>query len=263
MEELVTNGRTPVLHGFRNKQGKEFMASLVVSVDNKKVILEFPKREVNGSKRKRNVPDVPVQKVRVETYKSGTVRLTLEGPVQFSSSVSFGVVPARFAECHGLIAAAKLIKHYLQDLSHVHLQISANNRTFVEYVLKEKIPAHLEDRSLMEHLWQVLGEYGSWQIACEPRKSVVLKGGTSPVGFPRGLFPWLDPEVVETDEKIIVKLPDCPAIRAQFKASIQKAVEEPGGSFALPKAAKHALGAWIKAVRDAGKTGKEVVIQQP
>lgn len=184
MEELVTNGRTPVLHGFRNKQGKEFMASLVVSVDNKKVILEFPKREVNGSKRKRDVPDVLVQKVRVETYKSGTVRLTLEGPVQFSGSVSFGVVPARFAECHGLIAAAKLIKHYLQDLSHVHLQISANSRAFVEYVLKEKIPAHLEDRSLMEHLWQVLGEYRTWQIACEPRKSVLLKGGPHQSAFP-------------------------------------------------------------------------------
>jgi len=70
--------------------------------------------------------------------------------------------------------------------------------------------------------------------------------------FPEGVFPWLRVDIEETEKGLLVSLPDCPAVQAQFAASLKKAVVQ-GSRVAVPSAARTAVYAWLSAVKGTGK----------
>lgn len=186
-------------------------------------------------------------RVRVESVSPGSVRIFITGADLLRAlSADFGLVPVRLAECLGVIAAAKVVLHERAG-NQVELAVSANDRDFVRYALRERVPARAEVRAAVQHMWAVLSRFARWELRHEPRKRRVLEGGPQ-AGFPRGLFPWLNACVAGDGERLLVTLPDCPAVRAQFLASLRTARQE-GELFVLPASAEKALKAWLAAVR--------------
>lgn len=189
--------------------------------------------------------------IRVCSTHSGSVFIAVRGFLERDLTVHFGLVPARLAECLGVITAAKLLLHHKG--AGVKLKISANNRDFVRYALRERVPGRKEIRAAIEHMWALLGRFARWELHCEPSKRLQLKGSPSASSFPKGAFPWLKAEVSRTGEGLVVVLPGCPAVKAQFRASIRSAVPGERG-FLVPYQAEKALYAWLNAVRE--ETGK-------
>lgn len=189
--------------------------------------------------------------IRVCSTHSGSVFIAVRGFLERDFTVHFGLVPACLAECLGVITAAKLLLHHRG--TGVKLRISANNRDFVRYALRERVPRRKEIRAAIEHMWAILDRFARWELHYEPSKRPQLKGSPSASSFPRGIFPWLKAEVSRTGEGLVVLLPNCPAVRAQFRASIRLAVPGERG-FLVPCQAEKALYAWLSAVR--GEEGK-------
>lgn len=134
-ETLLSKKRTEVLEGFVSRKGGKFAASLEPTKD-KKVALVFADRRPDGGRR-----DKATEFIRVESTWSGTVSIEMHGPVESKFTVNFGLVSSRMAECLGLIAAVKLVKHDAGgSCRHLKLEVSANNRLFAEYVLRERSP---------------------------------------------------------------------------------------------------------------------------
>ncbi|MEW6048242.1 MAG: hypothetical protein AB1609_17495, partial [Bacillota bacterium] len=158
-------------------------------------------------------------KVQVESASPGSVGIFVSGAVTRALHADFGLVPVRLAECLGVIAAAKLVLHELKPGVQASLEISANDPDFVRYALRERVPARAEVRDAVRHMWATLDRFARWEIRHERRRKRVLEGG-SQAAFPRGLFPWLNPCVAGDGERLPVTLPDCPAVRAQFLASL-------------------------------------------
>jgi hypothetical protein len=243
--ELCVSGRTAVMDGFMSRTGKPFSAALVVQ--NGKVAFEFPAR--NGQKDKENSPgeDKNTVRVRVQSGNSGSVHISITGPVSKEADISYGLVPARMAECLGCITAVKLVKH-LKNPAVTRINFSINNLEFSRYLLKERTPRAREMRQVLEYLWNELREFAGWQAQFKPEKRPRLKGSPQ-ASFPRGVFPWLDVKVVKSKGNISVSLPDSPDVQAQFRASLWKARPGENGTFVLPLNAEQALNAWIKTVK--------------
>ena len=237
IEELLARGRTDVISGFRSRSGRPFSAALVL--DGGRVAFRFPEKagdEFPGAVR-----------VRVHSLRSGSVWVGMSGLLRREFAVDFGLVPAHLAQCLGVIAAAKLLLHCLEAASRVALAVSAEDKRFTEYALREKVPARREVRAALEHMWGVLGRFARWEIRHEPGRGQRLQGGPACSRFPRGVFPWLQAQVVCRAGSLFVALPDCPAVRAQFRASLRTARPE-GEGFSLPFAAEPAVRAWLRAV---------------
>jgi hypothetical protein len=253
---LLEKRRTPVLEGFRSRSGKVFNAALVLW--GKKVAFEFQDGKENGSKEDKRVEfesmnrNGNVIRVRVESGNSGAVHLFIEQPINFVCDVSYGLVSSRLAECLGCITAARLVKHRLKDVSSVRLIFSLNNLDFSRYLLRERSPRDVEVKKAVGHLWGLLQEFAGWEAQFVPTRKPRLRGGPRADKFPRGVFPWLDISITNKGDGLEVKLPDCPDVHAQFRASIFKAVPGEGGCFNVPASAEQALLAWLNAVKGVG-----------
>lgn len=184
--------------------------------------------------------------IRVCSTHSGSVFIAIRGFLKKDLVVHFGLIPARLAECLGVITAAKLLLHHKG--AGVVLRVSANNRDFVRYALRERVPRRREIRAAVEHMWAILEKFKRWEMRYKPSKRLQLKGSPSTSNFPKGAFPWVKAEVSRTDEGLVVVLPDCPAVRAQFRVSIRSAVPGERG-FLVPYRAEKVLYAWLNAVR--------------
>lgn len=171
------------------------------------------------------------------------VNINITGPAYYSVTADFGLVSSRMAECLGVIAAAKYLRHYGVS---GELQISANNKEFVEYALREINPRQKEVQIAIKYMWQVLKPF-FWNMSYEKQQKTKLRGGTTGRMFPRNLFPWLKIEQTTIEDKIFVKLPECPAVQAQFVASIKSAKRD-GANITLPLVANSVLDAWELAV---------------
>ena len=173
----------------------------------------------------------------------GIVNINITGATVYSATVDFGLVSTRMAECLGTIAAVKYLRHNnIID----EILISANNREFVEYALREITPRQKEMQFAIKHLWQTLEHY-SWDMSHERQQKTKLRGGSANKAFPQNLFPWLKLEQVTVGNEIHVELPDCPAVQAQINASI-KTAKRTENNLVIPVTAKSVLEAWIKAV---------------
>lgn len=237
IEELLVRGHTGVISDFRGRSGRPFSAVLVL--EGRRVRLQFPEKSQGETP--------AVARVRVESLRSGSVWVDLTGAFHRRFPVDFGLVPTHLAQCFGVIAAAKFLLHHLQTPSRVNLVVSAGDRRFVQYALRERTPADAEVRAAVEHMWGVLARFSRWEIRYEPGRERSLEGGPVSLRFPRGIFPWLRAEVLPRDDSLYVALPDCPAARAQFRASLRTARPE-GDGFSLPLAAEPAVRAWLRAV---------------
>lgn len=242
IQQLCQNQRTPVLTGFFSKSNKPFTASLVIQGN--RIAFEFPsdKSSATGDSTKTTSNQVGI---RVESPSSGVVVLSILGSVNFKCAANFGLIPSRLAECMGVIVAGRYLLHNQYDK---HIVINANNRDFVEYALRETIPNRKESRFLVEHMWSVLDKFDSWEIKYDHQKKRSLKGGAVQGTFPKGLFPWLKVDIEKQGEYTQIRLPDDPAVIANFRASIRTAQGE-GCKYAVPAGAEKVVRAWVAMVK--------------
>jgi hypothetical protein len=255
---LLEKGQTDVLDGFVSKSGKPFTAALVV--EKGKVVFKFPDSSQTKQQGEQTRPssestpryahtiDNPSQdgtlRIRVESGSSGTVWVSAPGII--NTTISYGLVPSRQAECFGCITVANLIKHKLKNLP--KLEISLNNVDFASYLLREHVPRSNEIKRSLEFLWHLLDEFPGWSARFEPKKRAKLQGSPQSNGFPRGIFPWLKTESVEQGNNLLVTLPNSPDVHAQFVASIRKAEKVEGNSYRVPKLAESVLKSWCSSV---------------
>jgi len=234
VSQLYDKGRTETLKGFISKNGKPFEAALVLKGN--KVAFEFPDQLTENTQDK-------TTRVRIYSSSPGIVNINITGPTQYSTMVDFGLVSSRMAECLGVISAVKYLKcHGITG----KIQISANNKEFVEYALWETTPRKKEMQYAIKHMWQTLEPFG-WDISLERRQKTRLHGGTMRKTFPQNLFPWAKIEKTTVGDEIYIDLPDCPAIQAQITASIKSAkrIEK---NIIIPIAARSVLDAWERTV---------------
>lgn len=234
VDELCKKGKTNLINGFVSKNGKIFDAHLVL--EGTKVKFKFPEeREKNKN--------TEITQIRVHSGSPGMVNINITGLIEYSALVDFGLVSSRMAECLGVISAIKFLKHYKVN-NKIH--ISANNREFVEYLLKETTPRKKDMRAVIEYLWQELESF-EWDLTYEPKRKTKLQGGTSAKKFPQGLFPWLKLNKSTSNDVIHINLPNCPAVKAQFLASIRTSKLTSEGII-LPINSENVLLAWELAV---------------
>jgi hypothetical protein len=238
LHKLLTDSKVGPLDGFiSTRTGKPFSASLVIKDGGVK--FDFGEKESTGTVR-----------IRVHSGSSGTVSVFIRGAVNKSFDTSYGHVSSRMAECLGCITAINIIKHQV-PAPKLKLEFSLNNLDFSRYILKERIPRDREIKSALEYLFRTLSEFSGWQAYFKPEKRPKLSGSPQARKFPQGIFPWLDIDISEHDTGLYVKLPDSPDVRAQFLASLQKAVPLEDNTYTLPKAVKSVLMAWVSTVKKA------------
>lgn len=224
-----------MLEGFVSKKtGKKFSAALVL--DNGKVRFDFNEK-ISGNQ----------LRIRVESKASGMAHINVPGLC--NTEVSYGLVSSRMAECLGSITAVKLVKYRYSESNLPQIVLSLNNLEFSRYLLRERTPRSREIRRTVEYLQKELQAFATWQARYEPKRKSRLKGSPQAAKFPRGIFPYLQMNIVEDRESLIVNLPESPDVAAQFTASIWKAKQIGPESFQVPLAAKSAVGAWFLSVR--------------
>jgi hypothetical protein len=249
VKELLVNGRTGILEGFKSRSGKSFSARLIL--DGKKVSLQFPEKRGGSTEPaeagKSTGKDVVY--IRVESGHSGTARINIEGVVSRTAEVNYGLVSSRMAECLGTLTAVKLVEHCVKDPRRLWLDIRLNNLNFSRYLLRERVPRDKEIRSALKILWEWLENFAGWRARYQPVRRPRLQGSPRAMEFPRGMYPWLYADVTDAGSEIIVKLPDTPDVLAQFKASIRKAEYRGNGTFVVPGTVQKVVMAWISTVR--------------
>lgn len=248
ISELLTHGKSSFFDDFYSAtKKKHFTAAL--TIENRAVKFMYPVR--NSSPQLENELDhtkPSTIKLRVQSDNSGAVNVSLSGRLFFKSDISYGLVPARMAECLGCITAVKYIKHYLKNVSCLRLTISLNNLDFSRYLLRERKPRDAEIKTALDYLHLILNDF-TWDASFSPVKRPHLTGSPQSSTFPLGVFPWLKVEVNPSHGDLTIKLPDSPDVIAQFKASLWKAT--PGdekGLFALSQGSQKAITAWISNV---------------
>lgn len=238
LQDLCSKGRTDILKGFISKANKPFEAALVLQGD--KVQFEFPNQPASQP----NYQGGNQILIRVHSSSPGAASLNIAGSVRYSANIDFGLVSSRMAECLALIAAVRFLNfHKIKG----KIYISANNREFVEYALRETIPRQKEMRNLLNCLWQLLEPF-EWELSYEKKQRKNLQGGTTSKVFPQGLFPWLHIEKTFLNNNIYIDDLLCPAVETQLLASI-KASHKKDGKIIIPITAKSVFDAWEIAVK--------------
>lgn len=244
--QLLKTGSTEVLNGFVSRAGKNFSARLLFR--DGKVVFDFPDRNGNGKSESR--PGEVF--IRAESFHSGTAAFHISGPLKKSAEMSFGVVPARLAECLALITALKYVRHS-SDQQIAKAVVSLNNLDLSRYMLRERVPRNKEIRQAVEYAVALLDGFASWTVEFKPQKRPRLRGSNADARFPRGVFPWLKAEIRDLGSEVEISLPDDPAVVANFRASIRTAVGE-GGTFRVPAVAGKVVRAWVASVKNAQST---------
>lgn len=242
--QLLKTGSTEVLNSFVSRAGKNFSARLLFR--DGKVVFDFPDRNGHSPKSSGEVF------IRAESFHSGTAAFHISGPLKKSAEMSFGVVPARLAECLALITALKCVRHS-SDQQILKAVVSLNNLDLSRYMLRERVPRNKEIRQAVEYAVALLDGFASWTVEFKPQKRPRLRGSNADARFPRGAFPWLKAEIRDLGSEVEISLPDDPAVVANFRASIRTAFGE-GGAFRVPAAAGKAVRAWAATVRQHGST---------
>ena len=236
-EELLKNGKTGVLE-FKSREGKTFSASLVIK--DGRVKYEFP-----GN---RKGQDEKQAHVRVEAGSSGRCYFAITGSVNKQVEVNFGLVSAAEAECLALLTAARYVGH-CNGGSKCFMKVSLNNLNLSRYVLKERSPRDRRMKELVNAARKALDQAGRWEVEYKPERRPRLKGGPLADTFPPEVFPWLDAKVWKENGRLVVELPDDPAVRAQFKAAMYSSTVSEDGFFILPETAEKAVYAWVNKVK--------------
>lgn len=246
--QLFGPGATDVLSGFVSRAGKMFSCRLVLQGG--KTVFDFPDRGGSGGALARNNSSEVF--IRVESFHSGTGAFYISGPLKKAAELSFGLVPSRQAECLALITALKYVRHSL-DGSVPKAKVSLNNLDLSRYLLRERKPRDQEVRRAVEYALGVLDGFISWSAEFKPRQRPRLRGGTAESSFPRGVFPWLNPEIFDLGSEVEIRLPDDPAVAANFRASVRSASGD-GGVFRVPAAAGKVVRAWVASVKNTEST---------
>lgn len=208
---------------FKSREGKTFSAALAIK--DGRVRYEFP-----GDRKGR---DEKRAYIRVEAGSSGRCYFSISGSVNKQAEVNFGLVSAAEAECLALLTAARYIGHYSGDAKCL-IRVSLNNLNFSRYILRERIPRDRRMKELVGAARKALDQAGRWEVEYKPERRPRLKGGPLADTFPPGVFPWLDAKARKENGRLVVELPDDPAVRAQFKAAMYNSAVRDDGLFTLP-----------------------------
>lgn len=245
---LLADGRVGPLEGFKSRKGKPFTATLVLKET--RVELEFhPKNlAMEPPEQKREVLEEPVP-IRIQASNSGSVTIHIGNPLHFECEVSFGLVPARFAETLGAIAAVNLVRHNIKDgLTKAGVVLSFSSQDTVRYILREKRSRDNDTQQAVHYLWERLQGI-PWSAEWKREKRPRLEGSPKALEFPAGIFPWLRAEVAEKDGRLLVSLPDDAAVRAQFKASFWRTALPAENGFSVSLRSERAVLAWLAVVK--------------
>lgn len=246
-ERLFRDGATDLLHGFVSRAGKEFSARLVLQKG--RVVFEFPESAKRAAIESH---------VRVESFNSGTAAFHVNGPCNKSAEMSFGLVPSRMAECLALIAALKYVAHGFGQNTTLTIRISLNNLDLSRYLLRERKPREKDVAAAVRYVFCLLDEASSWSAEFSPRQRPKLRGGSANATFPKGAFPWLDVQTLDLGSEIEIRLPEDPAVIANFRASVKTAHSLGGGVFRVPVAAASVVRAWVASVKGSASVKQNI-----
>lgn len=229
--ELLTKGHTGILDGFKTQNGQPFSRALELK-DGKVVFKSFENTELA---------------IKIASSSAGKVHLYV--PNYINTTVNYGLMPAREAECLGTITAVNIIKH--QSIL-PKLEIKISNREFAQYLLRERASRSSEIMKAMNYLWGLLDQFPSWEVKYQPGQKTPLQGSPRGEHFPSGIFPHTSIDVSEDHNNgiLIVTLPYRPDMIHQFQASIPKVEKQTEQTFALPMAQKPMVMAWIHTVKE-------------
>jgi hypothetical protein len=240
VRDLFTLGRTGVIRGFTNKKGRPFDASL--SIEDGKLTFHFDSESEIWASR--------TTTISVTGVSSGLVVLDINGRCAFRRTLPFGLVSPQLAACYATITGAKYLVHAIGDVSREKLEFKASIRLFVKYLLCHQSPRSAEMRRALSYLRGALGAFSNWSAELLPlKRRQTLSGASHATSFPSGVFPWLNVDVARQNGKVVVELPDDPAVQAQFRASIRLAESLGDSAFSVPAAAERAVFEWLRVVR--------------
>jgi hypothetical protein len=239
-EQLLSDGRTPLFKDFYSYKKKQHFSASLVIIGNK---ISFEYSQYPPAERLKPV------KIRVQAFATGSVHIFFSDPFNKKLEVTFGLIPARLAECLGCITAVKYVRHQIKNVSATQIQFSLNNRVFTKYLLKEQSTRDIEMRNALDHLNTILRNFAGWRAIYKPYRRPQLKGNSCAKKFPVGIFPWLNAEVIHQNGNLVVKLPNTPEVNAQFLASIWRATPAEDGIYILPVSTEQALNAWMLTVK--------------
>lgn len=278
INELLQNGRTKEDRSFKKNGGGEFKTYLVINNNaldfgfnvrnptsetqshneqnhTSYIAEEFPKSTADTYIDEKKINTI---NLRVHSESSGRCRINLTGlEKKLDITINFGIVASREAECLATITAVCFAKWVVKAPDKYSMSISMNNVEFSNYLLKEMTPKSKDMQYKIGYLWSTLKSFKSWNASLNHKKNHKLEG-TNLSDFPRGVFPWIHPDVFENEEEISIKLPLNPAVIQQFKASFPTAVayeeqqceDEEVYVMSLPKYAEKALRAWVAVVKN-------------
>lgn len=235
--DLFARGRTAVLDGFTDRKGRRFSAALRVEGGGVVFARSGGGKDLTGS-----------VVVSVRAASSGGALLSVDAPFNRAWNIGFGPVSSALAECYAAITGVKYVRHRCRGASGVHVSLVVSAHRLARYLLGERRPRSADAREAVSYLRALLREFASWAVSHRPAKGPRLQGGSLARFFPDGVFPWLQAEVRQVPGGVVVKLPDDPAVAAQFRASVYRAVGE-GGVYSVPAAAKGVFWKWLYAVR--------------
>lgn len=236
---ILNRATTEVLTGFMSRAGNVFDARLVIK--DGRVVFVYPE-----SRRKNMPPDTAW--IRAEAYHSGAAVFVISGPIKKHAQLSFGLISAREAECLVLITAVKYLQWACRDYNKMNVTVSLNNRDLAAYILRERRPRDSRVKQAVLYLLSLLSKFAGWRVVHEPKKRPRLRGDSSVQKFPAGVFPWLQIHITQKNHHVEVRLPDDPAVIAQFRSSLRRATGR-DGLYRLPLAAERAVKAWAARVK--------------
>lgn len=256
VEDLILTGRTGLM-SFTSRNNKKFKAYLVLK--DKKIVYEFDNsaKQQEAKASPNGTPNMSASPgridIRVEAFSSGSVSIQVvcTGKSIFRE-ISYGNISARESECLASITAVNLVHWLLKDVDEYDIHLSVNNIDFAGYLLREARPKDSYMRFLVNHLWERLSLFRSWQASYLYRKRRRLEGSNSG-RFPKGVFPYIDCSTGIIGNTMSIRLNQSPEILTQFKASFPNASLEDLDTeklYYLPSGASKAVETWVQTVSD-------------
>ncbi len=148
-----------------------------------------------------------------------------------------------------MLTGVKYLRHVAPGSVHDKLVLRVSNATLASYLLKQISPRSPAIRLVLDQLWSTLAAFRDWKIVRVPARRTPLAGSPHSWNFPKGVFPWLRyGKASGSNGSLVITLPDDPAVRAQFLASITTAKTLETGAFEASNGAGKVIQKWLRMV---------------
>lgn len=262
LQQLLTKGETEKYFTLISQDRKPYRAKLAIQGN------QLEKQYENSKSQQEGDMDANAVRVRAESPKPGSVNLDIKrSDKQYRVQINFGLASTRECECLAVLAAIDYIKFHFPEHKNLAVHIEVNSQEFANYLLKETTPRDKDMRNMIGYTWGKLSAFKTFVAMYKPRQKMKLEGTNTSRYYPKGLFPWIEKSMHESDQGILVLLSSNPAVIKQFWASFHKAEylsankdeadqsteeenEEELTSFLLPSSYYDKLNTWFSIVMD-------------